>query len=121
MTLRLAAISDEFSPDPTVAFPAMAALGMRGAELRVIDGRNIIDMSDDEVDRVRGLAQAHGIQILGIASPVLKCELPSGGETDPRRSDGDRQDDQHGERAAGPEPERLAGGRRRARGRSASR
>jgi sugar phosphate isomerase/epimerase len=62
----------------------MAAGGLRGAELRVIDGRNIIDMSDDEVDRVRGLAQAHGIQILGIASPALKCELPSGGETDPR-------------------------------------
>jgi len=84
MTLQLAAISDEFSPDPAVAFPAMAGLGMRGAELRVINGRNIIDLSDDDVDGVRALAQANGIQILGIASPVLKCELPGGSKIDPR-------------------------------------
>jgi sugar phosphate isomerase/epimerase len=82
--LSLAAISDEFSPDPGVAFPAMAGVGMRGAELRVINGRNIIDLSDEEVDAVRVLAEAHGIQILGIASPLLKCDLPSGSKIDPR-------------------------------------
>ena len=84
MTMRLAAISDEFSPDPAIAFPAMAAVGMRGTELRVIHGRNIIDMSDDQVDDVRAMAEAHGIQVLGIASPLLKCETPSGRQSDPR-------------------------------------
>ena len=82
--LSLAAISDEFSPDPAIAFQAMAGVGMRGAELRVINGRNIIDLSDAEVDAVRLLAEAHGIQILGIASPLLKCDLPSGSKIDPR-------------------------------------
>jgi sugar phosphate isomerase/epimerase len=84
MPLSLAAISDEFSPDPAIAFPAMSGVGMRGAELRVLRGRNIIDLTDDEVDSVRDLAASHGIQIIGIASPVLKCELPSGSVLDPR-------------------------------------
>src|SRR4051794_574276 len=84
MPLRTAAISDEFSPDPEIAFPAMAAVGMQGAELRVINGRNIIDLSDDELDRVRGLADAYGLEIIGLASPVLKCELPGGGAIDAR-------------------------------------
>src|SRR6476660_6531585 len=84
MRFPIAAITDEFSPDVPVAFAAMSELGMTGAELRVIAGRNIIEWSDREIDDVRARAEARGIRILSIASPVLKCELPGAPPIDDR-------------------------------------
>ena len=82
---RTAAVTDEFSPtDLDRALDAMAALGMTGAELRVIWGRNIMSLSDDEVDRVREAADSRGIRVVSIASPVLKCVLPDAPPVDPR-------------------------------------
>ena len=37
--LRIAAITDEYSPDLALALNAMAATGMTGAELRVLRAR----------------------------------------------------------------------------------
>ena len=54
----------------------MAQLGMSFAELRVVHGRNIIDLTDAEVDQVRRQVEARGMQVISIASPVLKCSLP---------------------------------------------
>lgn len=82
--LELGAISDEFSPDPQAAFPAMAAIGMTAAELRVLWGKNIMDLTDEEVVRATEMAAAHGIRILGISSPLVKCVLPGGGDVDTR-------------------------------------
>ena len=83
--LSLAAITDEFSPtDLDRALGAMAELAMIGAELRLIWGRNIIDLTDDEVDQVRALVEARGMRVLSIASPVLKCVLPDAPAVDPR-------------------------------------
>jgi sugar phosphate isomerase/epimerase len=76
MRLRLAAITDEFSPDLETALRAMAGVGMRGAELRVIGGRNVIDLDNAQIDRARALVEQHGLEVIGIASPVLKCVLP---------------------------------------------
>ncbi len=54
----------------------MADLGMTFAELRVVFGRNVIDLSDSEIDRARKMVEARGMHVLSIASPVLKCTLP---------------------------------------------
>jgi L-ribulose-5-phosphate 3-epimerase len=81
----IAAITDEFSTDDLdVALGAMSEIGMTGAELRVVGGRNIIDLTDDEVARARGQVEAHGMRVLSIASPLLKCVLPDGGSIDER-------------------------------------
>ena len=82
--LTLAAITDEFSPDLEAALGAMAEIGMTGVELRILGDHNILDLSDDEVDRVKALVAARGMQILSIASPVLKCELPDAPPIDER-------------------------------------
>jgi L-ribulose-5-phosphate 3-epimerase len=82
--MPLAAITDEFSPDLERALGAMAAVGMTGAELRVIGGKNTIDLSDAEIDDVRRAVESRGIQILSIASPLLKCVLPDAPPIDPR-------------------------------------
>src|SRR5436305_3285493 len=80
----IAAITDEFSPDIEKAVASMQEIGMTGAELRMLFGKNIIDLSDEEVDRASGIAHAHGLEIISIASPLLKCVLPDAPEVDSR-------------------------------------
>jgi sugar phosphate isomerase/epimerase len=75
--ISVGAVTDEFSPDNLDrALDAMAGLGMTFAELRVVDGKNIIDHTDAEIDAVRAKVEARGLRVLSIASPVLKCTLP---------------------------------------------
>jgi L-ribulose-5-phosphate 3-epimerase len=80
----IAAITDEFSLDLDTALDAMANIGMTGAELRLIGDHNMIDLSDAEVADVRRRVEQRGMQVLGIASPVLKCVLPDAPPIDER-------------------------------------
>jgi L-ribulose-5-phosphate 3-epimerase len=82
--LRIAAITDEFSPDLAVALEPMMAIGMTGAELRVIFGKNIMDLTADELDRALDLLKAKNMEVISIASPLLKCVLPGAPEVDSR-------------------------------------
>ena len=81
----IAAITDEFSPtDLDAALDGMAAVGMTGAELRVIGGKNTIELPDEEIDRLRKTIEGRGMQIISIASPLLKCVLPGSPPLDMR-------------------------------------
>jgi sugar phosphate isomerase/epimerase len=81
----IAAITDEFSTDDfETALAAMRECGMSGAELRLIRGRNVVELSDGELDEVRRTVERHGMRVLSIASPVLKCVLPDAPEIDAR-------------------------------------
>ena len=80
----IAAITDEYTPDLERALDAMKAIGMTGAELRVLWGRNIMDLSDGEIRRAKDLCDARGMAIVSIASPLLKCVLPGAPEVDTR-------------------------------------
>lgn len=82
--LRIAAITDEFSPDLATALEPMAAIGMTGAELRVIFGKNIMDLTPGELNRAQDLLAAKGMEVISIASPLLKCVLPGAPEVDSR-------------------------------------
>jgi L-ribulose-5-phosphate 3-epimerase len=84
MTIPIGAITDEFSLDIEVALDAMSKLGMTIAELRLIGNRNIIDLSDAEIRRIREQVEARGMRVLSIASPVLKCVLPDAPPLDER-------------------------------------
>ena len=82
--LRIAAITDEFTPDLAPALDAMSAIGMTGAELRVLWGKNIMNLSSDELKLARKLTQDKGFEVISIASPILKCVLPGGPDIDSR-------------------------------------
>jgi len=82
--LPTAAITDEFSADLEVAARAMAAVGMRGAELRVLFAKNILDLTDEEVDRAAEILRASGLRVVSLSSPILKCVLPGGPPLDTR-------------------------------------
>ncbi|HYO83674.1 MAG TPA: sugar phosphate isomerase/epimerase family protein [Bryobacteraceae bacterium] len=82
--LRIAAITDEFSPDLDAALRAMDSIGMTGAELRVLWGRNIMDLSEDELRRAQELLRGRNVEVISIASPLLKCVLPGAPDVDTR-------------------------------------
>ena len=82
--LRLAAITDEFSAHIDAALDAMQSVGMTGVELRTIGGRNIIEFTDEEIDSVVAAARARRMEIVSLASPLLKCVLEGGPRVDAR-------------------------------------
>ena len=82
--LPIAAITDEFSPRLAEALPPMREIGMSGAELRVIDGKNILDLNDDELKAVKDALDQAGLKVISIASPLLKCVLEGGPPLDTR-------------------------------------
>jgi sugar phosphate isomerase/epimerase len=82
--LRTAAITDEFSPDLLQAACKMAEIGMTGAELRLVFGKNILDLTDDEVARAREIVVGSRLEVIGLSSPVLKCVLPEAPPLDTR-------------------------------------
>jgi len=81
---RIGAITDEFSSDITVAAEAMRELGMKGAELRVVGGKNIMDLTNAEIASAMDVLRANGLQVVSIASPLLKCTLPGAPDVDAR-------------------------------------
>ena len=82
--IPIAAITDEFSPDLDTALAPMQEIGMRAAELRVVYGKNIMDLSEAELDRARETLHSRGFEIISIASPLLKCVLPDAPAIDTR-------------------------------------
>ena len=81
---KLAAITDEFSPDLATALDAMVPIGMTGAELRVVFGKNIMDLDADQLKLAKELLDARGMTVMSIASPLLKCVLDGGPAADTR-------------------------------------
>ena len=61
--LELAAITDEFSPDLGEALEAMAPIGMTACELRVVWGKNIMNLTDNEVKKAMEMLNAKGIRV----------------------------------------------------------
>lgn len=82
--IPIAAITDEFSPDLDIALGAMQEIGMAAAELRMVGGKNILDLSDEELEHVQSVVASHGFQVISIASPLLKCVLPNSPPIDSR-------------------------------------
>jgi sugar phosphate isomerase/epimerase len=80
--IPIAAITDEFSQDLEIALKAMQEIGISAVELRVISGKNIMDLSDEELDRVAEAVQR--FRVISIASPLFKCLLPDSPPVDSR-------------------------------------
>jgi L-ribulose-5-phosphate 3-epimerase len=80
--IPIAAITDEFSPDLCQAIPVMKEIGITAAELRVVGGKNIMDLNRDELKLAKEQLDAAGLFVVSIASPLLKCVLPGGGDVD---------------------------------------
>jgi L-ribulose-5-phosphate 3-epimerase len=81
---KIAAITDEFSPDLSVALAALVPLGINGVELRVVFGKNVMDLDADQLKYAKDRLNSKGMTTVSIASPLLKCVLDGGPEVDTR-------------------------------------
>lgn len=81
---RIAAISDEIHEDLSIALDTIVELGLTGVELRVVFGKNVIDLSDEEVDDVILRIRSRGMEVVSLASPLLKCVLRDAASVDGR-------------------------------------
>jgi len=60
--IPIAAITDEFSPALASALPVMKEIGMTAAELRVVDDKNIMDLTPAELQRAKEALDAAGLR-----------------------------------------------------------
>ncbi|MFE5321382.1 sugar phosphate isomerase/epimerase family protein [Paenibacillus sp. NPDC056579] len=72
---RLGVITDEVSQHLGEALDWAAANGLKHVEIRMIGGRNVMELSDEEADGVRRETEARGLFVSCLASPVFKCSL----------------------------------------------
>ena len=71
----LSAFADEYSDVLEEQLRALRDFGIPALELRHADGKNISEMTDEDVTRVKLLADSYGIKISAIGSPIGKVAL----------------------------------------------
>lgn len=72
---RLSIITDEVTHDFRQALDWVQAQGLRWVELRSINRRNLVDLTDEEMQAIRRELDGRGLKTICIASPYLKCSL----------------------------------------------
>lgn len=72
---RVGILTDEVSTNFDEALDWIALQGLKHVEVRVVDGKNISTLNDDQVRDVRRRVEQRGLYISGISSPVFKCAL----------------------------------------------
>lgn len=72
---RFGILTDEVAPDFAGALQWIAGSGLRHVEVRVIDGRNVAELTNDQARDVRRQVEGHGLHISCVASPLFKCAL----------------------------------------------
>jgi sugar phosphate isomerase/epimerase len=74
-TFTLSAFGDEISPDLEEQLGHLNELKIRYLDLRGAWGKNVLALTDAEVDRVKRLCAYHGIRVACIGSPIGKSPL----------------------------------------------
>ena len=72
---RVGILTDEVSADFDDALDWCAQQGMKHVEVRVIDGRNVATLTDEQVQDVRRRVEARGLYVSAVSSPVFKVAL----------------------------------------------
>jgi sugar phosphate isomerase/epimerase len=84
-TWTLSGFGDEIDPDPVVQLSVLRALGARHVEVRSAWRTNVVDLSDDQVDRLAQLVDRRGMAVSAVASPVGKADILDQPDTELRR------------------------------------
>ena len=72
---RLGIISDEVSADFKEAIQWISEQQLKHIEVRMVDGVNVMELTDEQLDAVMGEVEDKGLFISAISSPVFKCAL----------------------------------------------
>ena len=71
----LSGFADEISPDLDVQIQTLQAEGIKHVELRGVWGKNVLALTDDEIETVRTKLGEQGIKISSIGSPIGKIKI----------------------------------------------
>jgi sugar phosphate isomerase/epimerase len=75
ITWTLSGFGDEIDPDPVVQLSVLRALGARHIEVRGAWGDNVLDMTDEQIDRLAKLIGERDMAVSAIASPIGKIDI----------------------------------------------
>jgi len=75
--IRLSAFADEISPDLDEQIAALSREHIHFLDLRGVWYTNVLDLTDQQVARIKGTLDAHGIGIAAIGSPIGKVPIDS--------------------------------------------
>lgn len=78
---RLAVITDEISDDLTHALAVCSDLGIRTVELRVVNGKSIVDHDHASIHAIKTQLDDGGFDVCNVASPFLKTHIGDGSDT----------------------------------------
>jgi sugar phosphate isomerase/epimerase len=77
LPFHLAVINDEIGPDLDNACHLVAVeFGLHWIELRSIDGKNLVDLNDQEIAAAKKILAKYSLKVSDIASPLFKVPLP---------------------------------------------
>lgn len=81
--MKVGIFSDGVSQDFEYALEVIKELRVRYVELRSMWGKNLMDLSSNELKRVKKLIEKKSLKVSDIASPVFKCHLREEGKDKP--------------------------------------
>ena len=74
---RVAVITDEISPDfDHACHVASQEFGMHWVELRSMWGKNMMDLTGDQIGEAKKILEKYNLQVTDIASPLFKTDWP---------------------------------------------
>jgi sugar phosphate isomerase/epimerase len=76
LPFKLGIITDEITQDFEQALDFISHYSLEYCELRDLWKKNIMNLSKDELQRVRGLIEKHRFQVSDVGSPIMKYNLP---------------------------------------------
>jgi 3-dehydroshikimate dehydratase len=75
--VKLSGFADEISPDLKVQLDTLDSLGIKYLELRAVWGKNVLDLTDQELNDVKAELDRRGIGVSAIGSPIGKVPIGS--------------------------------------------
>ncbi|MFX0098537.1 MAG: sugar phosphate isomerase/epimerase family protein [Candidatus Hodarchaeota archaeon] len=75
-TEQLSVITDEIGQDIEEILPTLGKYEISAVELRTIWSKNIINFSDDELQKLKAVLDENKIKVSNIAGPIFKCVVP---------------------------------------------
>ncbi|MCA0754231.1 TIM barrel protein [Paenibacillus sp. N4] len=73
--ITLSAFGDEISPDLDTQLDVMQSEGIQYLDLRSVEHKNVIDLTDEEASEIKKRLDDRGIKVASIASPVAKVSI----------------------------------------------
>jgi sugar phosphate isomerase/epimerase len=71
----LSGFGDEIDPDPAVQVAVLKALGARFVEVRSAWGVNVVDLDDDQLEKLGSYLKSQEMGVSAVASPIGKVDV----------------------------------------------